>query len=115
MTYAAIVHRRFMAAIALRQAEEGAFPDPVWEGLRVAADELRDNTFVLRFTHVDHPGCTFAIRMPAVPDDEDGGPGAYVPEEWGDILWFNFAELLEAEDRGLPTDCDPDGLTWLEL
>jgi hypothetical protein len=104
-----------MEAIARRQAEKGAFPDPVWESLRVASDELRDNSVVLRFTHADRPGCTFAIRIPAVPEDEDGGPGGYPPEEWSGIVWINFAELLEAEDMGLPTECDPDGPTWLEL
>jgi len=73
------------------------------------------------------PRCLFGWRFPATELDSDVWEGVEHPDPWekglrgpeqaeiwaGTFAITNFEEQIEAADLGLPTDCDPDGITWV--
>lgn len=75
------------------------------------------------FREVARPGCLFGFWAPAVEEEEESSAdpivldpeeGYWGPEDWaGTIVVTHFEEQVEAIDLGLPPDCDPDGVTWI--
>ncbi len=73
------------------------------------------------------PRCLFGWRFPATELDTDVLEGVEHPDPWekglrgseqseiwaGTFVLTNFEEQIEAAGLGLPTDCDPDGITWV--
>ena len=77
----------------------------------------------LLFREAARPACLFGFRAPAVEDEEesskdpmmfDPGEGYWGPEEWASTIVVTlFEEQVEAIDLGLPPDCDPEGVAWV--
>ena len=77
----------------------------------------------LLFREVARPGCLFGFWASAVEDEEessadpivfDAEEGYWGPEEWAStIVVTHFEEQVDAIDLGLPPDCEPDGVTWV--
>lgn len=77
----------------------------------------------LLFREIARPGCLFGFWASAVEDEEessadpivlDAEDGHWGPEEWAStIVVTHFEEQVEAIDLGLPPDCEPDGVTWV--
>lgn len=72
------------------------------------------------FREAARPGCLFGFWASAVeelsadPVVLDAQKGYWGPEEWAStIVVTHFEEQLEAIDLGLPPDCDPEGITWV--
>jgi hypothetical protein len=87
-----------------------------WPLVRVDGVEVArtgdEAIMIVTFRHAGRPGCVFGWRGEALPEDDDGADLS--PELWADILVANLGEEIEAEDRGLPTECSRDGaITWL--
>ena len=76
------------------------------------------------FRGVARPGCLFGFRATAVEHEEESSADPVVlepeegyrgPEEWASIIIVTrFEEQVEAVDLGLPPDCDPEGVTWVD-
>ncbi len=77
----------------------------------------------LLFREVARLGCLFGFRATAVEDEEgssadpvvlDPERGYWGPEEWASIIIVtHFEEQVEAVNLGLPPDCDPESVTWV--
>lgn len=89
---------------------------------RVTVEDVRlDTSRPLHRIHIlfresSRPGCLFGYRAEAVEDPIilDPQEGYWGPEDWaGVILVTNFEEQVEAINLGLPPDCDPGGITWI--
>jgi hypothetical protein len=83
------------------------------EGVQVEAYDEHEDTVVVLFREASRPGCLFGFRATAVGPSE-AGAGAYSdPEGWALVILANFDESLMAANRGLPDECDPNGVTWV--
>jgi hypothetical protein len=81
------------------------------------------NWIHILFTEESCPKCMFGYRAEAVePNAQICGEtvilnqneGYFGPEQWaGLIIATNFEEQIEAVGLGLPPDCEPDRITWV--
>lgn len=92
------------------------------EDVRLDTSGPLHRTCVL-FRETARPECLFGFRMEAVGDETESSSdplvfdpleGYWGPEKWAStIIVTHFEEQVEAIGLGLPTDCDPDGITWV--
>jgi hypothetical protein len=80
---------------------------------------------VLFFGHSSKPGCVFGFRWrdvsgeaahDAEQQEKMTGQTATDTEmvDWlAKLILINLSEQLEADDLGLPNDCNPQSITWL--
>ena len=73
------------------------------------------------------PRCLFGWRFPATEADVDALEGVEHPALWeegvrgpeqaeiwaGTFVRTNFEEEIEAAGHGLPSECDPESITWI--
>ena len=73
------------------------------------------------------PRCLFGWRFPATEVDTDALEGVEHPALWeegvrgpeqaeiwaGTFVMTNFEEQIEAAGHGLPSECDPESITWI--
>ena len=65
---------------------------------------------VVEFAVDQHPGCRFGFRFLARADDDP----VETLEGHASLARVNLQEEIEADDRGLPDDCRPGTLTWID-
>jgi hypothetical protein len=92
------------------------------EDVRLDTSDSPHQVHVL-FREVARPACLFGFRTSVVEDEEeslvdpivlDPEEGYWGPEEWaGTMIVTHFEEQVEALGLGLPPDCDPEGVTWV--
>ena len=107
-------------------------PGLVYDG-KIRVEDIRldisgpEHMLEIFFRDDARPRCLFGWRFPATESDSDalegvehldpwekGLRGSEQAEVWaGTIVLTNFEEQIEAAGLGLPTDCDPDGITWV--
>jgi hypothetical protein len=92
------------------------------EDIRLDTSGVEHQVHIL-FRETSRPECLFGFWSGSVEwgQDEASGPivldsqkGYWGPEEWASTLivtWFE--EQILAVGHGLPPDCDPDGITWV--
>jgi hypothetical protein len=82
-------------------------PQTAWDLVSIDGVRADDGSVVVEFTSAQRPGCRFAYRTSA--DD-----GTEPPDLLAELIFINLRELVEASDLGLPTNCKPGELTWIE-
>jgi hypothetical protein len=71
---------------------------------------LEGPSVVVEFAADEHPGCRFGFRFPArAADDPDE-----TLEGHAALARVNLQEEIKADDHGLPDDCRPGTLAWLD-
>jgi hypothetical protein len=91
----------------------------IWvEDVRLDVSE-HERTVTILFRDDARPRCLFGWRFSS-NDERETDPDArrsWGPEQaevWaGTIVLTNFEEQIVAEDLGLPSECDPEGITWV--
>jgi hypothetical protein len=82
------------------------------EDVHLEKGEREGDTVVILFREVRRPRCVFGFRMetrePGIPPTPDESP-----EGWGEVIFANLQERIEAVDMGLPEDCDSNSITWI--
>jgi hypothetical protein len=102
--------------------------EPSWlrsEGYMIRVEDVRldaaerERMAVVLFRDEARPRCLFGWRFPS-NDESETDPDARRPwglpqaEVWaGTIVLTNFEEQIVAGDLGLPSECDPGGITWV--
>lgn len=71
---------------------------------------LEEPHVVVEFASAERPGCRFGFRFPSLADDDPSETLA--SHAW--LASVNLEEQIEAADLGLPADCLPGRLTWLD-
>jgi hypothetical protein len=82
-------------------------PRTAWDLVSIEAVRADGRNVVVEFTSRQRPGCRFAYRTSA---DDDTQP----PDLLAELIFVNLRELVEASDLGLPADCTPGELTWID-
>ena len=87
---------------------------------RVYLDESGPEVAIL-FRDLDRPDCPFGFRIGAVetPDVLNEEPNPYTDlsaaaRVWAEIVWVLFEEEVFAVGCGLPRDCSPEAVTWMQ-
>jgi hypothetical protein len=82
------------------------------EDVHLEKGESEGEMVVILFREVRRLRCVFGFRMQA---REPGMSPAHdeSPEGWGEVIFANLQEHVEAADMGLPKDCDPNSITWI--
>lgn len=95
------------------------------EDVRLENSEWPHRVHIL-FREESRPRCLFGFTALAVEKGWDADPtsdtididpsfGYSEPEEWASIFVVTrFEEQVEALGYGLPEDCDPEGITWVD-
>ena len=95
------------------------------EDVRLEKSEWPHRVHIL-FREESRPRCLFGFTALAVEKGRDAEPtsdtididpslGYSEPEEWANIFVVTrFEEQMEALGYGLPEDCDPEGITWVD-
>lgn len=121
--------RRVLAALREELVErdpglEHAGNRIVVEDVRLEKSESPHRVHIL-FREESRPRCLFGFTAPAVETGWDTDPtsdtididpslGYSGPEEWASIfVAVGFMEQVEALGYGLPEECDPEGVTWV--
>jgi hypothetical protein len=87
------------------------------EGVRLDVSE-DERMVVILFRDEARPQCLFGWRFPS-NDEEETDPevrrawGPPQAEAWVSIVLTNFEEQIMAEGHGLPSECDPESITWV--
>ena len=94
------------------------------EGRIITVEEIRlevsghERMLAIFFRDGARPECLFGWRFPS-NDREEADPEArrsWGPEQarvWaGTIVLTNLEEEITSEGYGLPSECDPEGITW---
>lgn len=111
-----------MAWLRQRLAEELGWLRDVGRAIRVEDVRLEvsedERMLSVLFRDEARPGCLFGWRFPS-NDRSETDPEArrsWGPEQaeaWaGTIVLTNLEEEILAEDLGLPSECDTEGVTW---
>lgn len=91
-------------------------------GRRIRVEEVRsgasspDEEFVtILYRNTGRPRCLFGFRVPAVAPVETQPRGQLFagPKIWAGVICANFEELIHGSPHGLPEDCVPDAITWV--
>lgn len=101
-------------------------------GNRIVVEDVRLEESVwphrvhILFREEARPWCLFGFTANAVENGKDTDPtsdtididpslGYSEPKEWANIFVVTlFEEQVEALGYGLPEDCDPEGITWVD-
>lgn len=73
------------------------------------------------FRETSRPECLFGYWAEAVETESPADPivlkplkGYWGPEDWANMaIVTGFEDQICAYEMGLPPDCDPDGITWV--
>jgi hypothetical protein len=82
-------------------------PRTAWDLVSIAGVRAERDSVIIEFTSAQRPGCRFAYRTSA---DDPTEP----PDLLAELIAINLRELVEASDLGLPADCTPGELTWID-
>ncbi len=90
-------------------------------GKKITVEKVRlkqeDSELVILFRAAQYPHCLFGFRTNASPHQVIRPDGSLVldddPEGSAEILYANLQEHVEAADMGLPKDCDPNSINWI--
>ena len=100
----------------------------VEEGGRIKIEDVRLDTsgplhkVHILFREVARPECLFGYWFEAVEWEKesedpvvlDPQEGCWGPESWaGTMIVTNFEEQIDAAGFGIPSDCDPEIITWV--
>jgi hypothetical protein len=97
----------------------------VVEDVRLEKSEWPHRVHIL-FREESRPRCLFGFTALAVEKGRDADPTSGTididpslrysePEDWANIFVITlFEEQVEALGYGLPEDCDPEGVTWVD-
>lgn len=97
----------------------------VVEDVRLEKSEWPHRVHIL-FREESRPRCLFGFTALAVEKGRDANPtsdtididpslGYSEPEDWANIFVVTlFEEQVEALGYGLPEECDPEGVTWVD-
>lgn len=122
--------RRVLAALWAELVErdpglEHAGNGIVVEDVRLEKSEWPHRVHIL-FREESRPRCLFGLTALAVEKGRDPDPtsdtividpslGYSEPEEWASVFVVTrFMEQVEAVGYGLPEECDPEGITWVD-
>lgn len=79
-----------------------------------------EDSIVILFRVPDRPGCLFGYRAPALNEvdpelgeDPEFGDEIEEPEIWAGIIRASLQESILSDGYGLPSRCEPEGVTWI--
>lgn len=109
---------------------EGGYKGQPGGSARITVEDVRldisrpKHLVIILFRDKTRPGCLFGYRSPAIeveiePSADhivlDSQGGYWGPEEWASVITVtHFEEQVWSTTLGLPQDCDPGDITWVD-
>ena len=88
-------------------------------GYDISVEEIRlelpglDDEAVILFREASRPECLFGYKASLAEPATSEGPIFPDSEGWAGVILSTLDGRITAIDRGLPDECEPDGITWI--